>query len=365
MKLFFDARYIRTDFHDGISRYTHELSLALPQAAPDSTFLTFIISDEKQRDFLPKGAKTIKIHPATSWREPFTAFILNKFHPNVVATPLQSMGSFGRKFKLILNQQDMTYYKHITPPSRFLWYVRLAWRLYHLTYWPGRWTLNAADIVATVSETSKKEIEAAHLTKRPIIVVPNAARDLSEFLKKPVAQQDIPPKNLVFMGSLLPHKNALTLVKAMEFLPGRTLHLLSRGSAAYIEELKLAIPKDANIKFYGGVSDQRYATILANDAIMVSASRSEGFGLPLAEALKINVPCVVSDIPPFHEVAGQGALFADPNSPKDFAAKIKQLDDKGEREKLIKIGHKHIDTFSWEKSARVLLDAAQKLSKQS
>jgi len=362
MKFFFDARYIRTDFHDGISRYTHELAWALYKLKPDTTF---IISYEKQLSLLPKGAAHIKIHPVTSWKEPFTAFTLNRFHPEVVATPLQSMGSFGRQFKLILNQQDMTYYKHPTPPSNFPWYVRFAWRLYHFTYWPGRWTLNGADIVATVSETSKREIEKVHLTKRPIIVVPNAARDLSDFLKKPVTQKITSPKNLVFMGSLLPHKNAMTLVKAMEFLPDRTLHLLSRGSADYIKKLKAAVPNKAEVVFHNGVSDEEYAQILVDDAIMVSASKSEGFGLPLAEALKLGVPCVVSDIPPFHEVAGEGALFADPNDPKHFADKIMALDGKEAREKLIEIGRRHIDSFSWEQSARVLLGAAESLFDKS
>ena len=34
MRLFFDARYIRTDFHDGISRYTTELGNALAAITP-------------------------------------------------------------------------------------------------------------------------------------------------------------------------------------------------------------------------------------------------------------------------------------------------------------------------------------------
>ena len=34
MRLFFDARYIRTDFHDGISRFSHELAHAVFAAAP-------------------------------------------------------------------------------------------------------------------------------------------------------------------------------------------------------------------------------------------------------------------------------------------------------------------------------------------
>ena len=358
MKLFFDARYIRTDFHDGISRYSTELAAAL--YARDNS-ITFLICNNAQKQFLPERAKTQLIHAPTSWKEPFTAFALNHYHPDVVATPLQTMGGFGRQFKLILNQQDLTYYAHSAPPNNLSLPVRLLWRLYHLSYIPGRLTLNAADMVATVSETSKREIEKVHLTKRPIIVVPNAARDLSPLLKKPIKQGSSSPKNLVFMGSLLPHKNVITLVRMMKFLPGRTLHLLSSGSAEYIAELKRAIPEGADVVFHGGVSDEVYVNLLADDAIMVSASQSEGFGLPLAEALQLGVPAVVSDIPAFHEVAGDGALFCTPTDPRAFANAIASLDDQAVREKQVARGRAHIATFSWDASAKTLLDSAESL----
>lgn len=358
MKFFFDARYIRTDFHDGISRYTHELCLALYEL-DDS--ITFLISNQKQLTLLPKDVKHIKIHEVDSWKEPFTSLILNKYHPDVVATPLQTLGSFGRKFKLILNQQDMTYYKHATPPLHMSRPIRLLWWLYHLTYWPGRWTLNAADVVATVSRTSKEEIEKVKLTKRPVIVVSNAARDLTPFLKKTVVQLQTPPQNLVFMGAFTPYKNAQTLIAAMEYLPGRTLHLLSRVTKDRKAELEQLIPKHANVIFHNGVSDEQYAELLADDAIMVSASKSEGYGLPLAEALKLGVPAVVTDMLVFHEVAKECALYADPDSPKDFADKILSLDPLDKRRALIDAGKRQIETFSWSSSAKTLLDAADKI----
>lgn len=357
MKFFFDARYIRTDFHDGISRYTHELCLALYELDPS---VTFLISDEKQLALLPSDVHAIKIHDVDSWKEPFTSLVLNKYSPDVVATPLQTLGSFGRKFKLILNQQDMTYYKHATPPLHMSRSVRLLWRLYHASYWPGRWTLNAADIVATVSHTSKDEIEKVKLTKRPIIVVPNAARDLTPLLDTPLQQLKTPPKNLIYMGAFTPYKNAQTLIAAMEYLPGRTLHLLSRVTDKRKTELAHLIPKGASVIFHNGVSDTEYANLLANDAVMVSASKSEGYGLPLAEALKIGAPAVVTDMPVFHEVAGAGALFANPNNPKDFANKIISLDQLDTRAKLTTAGKRQIENFSWSNSAQVLHEAARK-----
>src|SRR5690606_21693348 len=117
-------------------------------------------------------------------------------------------------------------------------------------------------------------------TKRPIVVVPNAARDLSELLTSPPRVEGT-PKNLVYMGAFIPYKNVECLIRAMEFLPGRTLHLLSRIKPERKAQLRKLIPEGANVVFHGGVSDEEYAELLADNAIMVSASKSEGFGLPL------------------------------------------------------------------------------------
>ncbi len=79
--------------------------------------------------------------------------------------------------------------------------------------------------------------------------------------------------------------------------------------------------------------------------------------LPIAEALAMGVPVVVSDIPIFHEVAADGGLYFDPKSPKAFADQVIQLDDKKTRDELIKLGTKHARSFSWDTSARTLYNA--------
>lgn len=355
MKLLYDARYIRTDFHDGVSRYTTELGNALAKL----TKVTFIISDEKQKDFLPKKAKFVKIHPPVSVKEPFTSLILNKYKPDVVFSPMQVMGTMGRKFKVILTSHDMIFYHYNVAPIGQPLLVQLGWKAYHATTIPERIALNSADSVATVSYSVEREFKQAKLTKRPIIVVPNAPEDLSKFLKKQPA--GLKPRNLVYMGSLMEYKNPETLIKGMQYLPGYTLHILSRSSPARLDALKALVPKKANIIFYNGVTDQKYAELLANRGALVSASLDEGFGLPAVEALKIGVPAVLSNIPIFHEVAANGALYFEPNDPKDFARKIKELDNKSTRDQLIEHGKKHAKNFTWKDSAQTLLNAIKSL----
>jgi len=270
------------------------------------------------------------------------------------------MGSFGRQFKLILTLHDMIYYRHRTPPHQLNRAIGLGWRLYHATYLPQRLTLNGADAIATVSQTSKNDILKASLTKREVIVVPNAAQDLSQYLHRPINLAKT-PKNLMYMGSFMRYKNVETLVAGMKFLPGYTLHLLSRVTPNRKAELLTSAPKKAKIIFHDGVTDEQYAQLLADNAVMVSASRDEGYGLPLAEALKLGVPAVVSDLAIFHEVAGEGALYFSPKDPVAFADKVLQLADFDLRNQISSEGITHINQFDWHKSAKILLRTAKKL----
>jgi glycosyltransferase involved in cell wall biosynthesis len=349
MKLFFDARYTRTDYHDGVSTYSAKLGTALAKITP----VTFLISDEKQKKWFPADASFIKIHQPTSVKEPFTARLLNKYNPDVVYSPMQTIGTAGRNYKSVLTTHDMIYYRHKQPPRFLSLPVRFGWRVYHFSYLPERLLLKGADLLTTVSHTSAHDLQKAKMTKLPISVIYNAPHQFSNY---PVKHKKF-IKNIVYMGSFMPYKNTETLIKGMEWLPGRTLHLLSRISPKRKAQLEKLIPQDADIIFHNGVSDEAYEKLLADNAILASASLDEGYGIPIADAMNIGVPTVISDIPVFHEVGANGALYFDPKDPKAFAEQVQKLDDEAFRKKLIDRGVKHMKTFSWDTSARALYDA--------
>jgi glycosyltransferase involved in cell wall biosynthesis len=361
MRLFFDARYIRTDFHDGISRYSADLAAAVFDEAPErGVDVVFLICDDAQRMLLPDGARVLKIHAPTALREPLTAMILNRRRPDVVFTPMQTMGTLGRRFRLILTLHDMIYYRHRTPPRDLPGFVRLGWRLFHLSYVPQRITLNAADVVATVSKTSKRQFAQVRLTKRPVVVIPDAPQHLGELLP-PEAGVIGGARNLVYMGSFMPYKNVETLIRAMAKLPGRTLHLLSRISPKRRADLEQLVAAGTDVVFHDGVTDAEYARLLADRAVLVTTSLDEGYGLPIAEALAMGVPAVVSDLEIFHEVAGPGALYVDAEDPAAFAAAVASLDDDTARDAFVAAGSAHIAQFAWPRSASVLLDVVTDL----
>jgi glycosyltransferase involved in cell wall biosynthesis len=359
MKIFYDARWTRIDFHDGISRYT----AGVVQGFKDNNIpITLLIHDKRQLDKLPSDMPYVIVNNPISFRELFLARKLNKLGADVVCSPLQIMGSFGRKYKLILTLQDIIYYHRPKPPTNLPAYIRIVWRLFHCAKWPQRFILNAADYVATVSHQSKIFIQDMRLTDRDIVVVYNASSlDLSH-LKKNVSRT----KSIIYMGSFMPYKNVEVLIRGMKYLPhDYTLHLLTKVLPDRKKELETLIEPGVNVVFHNGTEDAEYIDLLQHATCLATGSTEEGFGLPIVEAQTVGTPVVCNDMAIFHEVAGNGALFFDNDSPKQFADHVLSLESEKLRQDLIKKGHEQAKKFTWKKSANALYGVCQKLVNKS
>ncbi|MET0726054.1 MAG: glycosyltransferase family 1 protein [Leifsonia sp.] len=348
MKVVFDARYTRIDHHDGISRYTANLLEELARLHP----VTMLISDHRQLDMLPDLPWQLVSSP-TSAAEPFVARAVNKLRPDIVFTPMQTMGSWGRRYALLLTVHDLIYYRNRTPPRDLPAAVRGLWRLYHLAWWPQRMLLNRADGVVTVSNTTAALIAEHALTTKPVTVVSNAAAPLPG-ADEAAARLRPERRRLVYMGSYMPYKNVETLVRAVDQLPGTELHLMSRVSEADRTRLQKLAP-GAALVFHDGATDAEYAQTLRSATALVTASRDEGFGIPLVEAMSVGTPVVVSDIPIFREIGGDAALYFDVDSPQALVAALTRLESPGEWERRSALALDRAATFTWASSARRLL----------
>ncbi|TFC53208.1 glycosyltransferase family 1 protein [Cryobacterium sp. TMT2-17-1] len=346
MRIVFDCRYTRFDRHDGISRYTAGLVTELGKLHP----VTMLINDHRQLDLLPDLPWQLVSAP-TSIREPFIALQINQLKPDVVFSPMQTMGSWGRKYRLLLTVHDLIYYRNRTPPRDLPGLLRLIWRLYHLSWWPQRMLLNRADGVVTVSETTRDLIRDNRLTRRPVTVIHNAADTRST---PPAGRAAAETGRLVYMGSFMPYKNVDTLVRAAAELPGHELHLMSQVSDQERERLT-ALATQATLVFHNGVTDEEYLRVLGSATALVTASLDEGFGIPLVEAMSLGIPVVVSDIPIFREIGGDAALYFDPASTDALALAVRRL-GAGEWAARSTASVIEAERFTWRDSARRLLE---------
>ncbi|MFE6966313.1 glycosyltransferase family 4 protein [Agromyces sp. NPDC057679] len=347
MRVVVDCRYTRIGHHDGISRFTAGLVTELAKLHP----VTMLVSDHRQLDMLPDLPWQLVSAP-TSAREPFVARQVRRLRPDIVFSPMQTMGSMGRDYRLLLTLHDLIYYENRTPPRDLPAPVRLLWRLYHLAWWPQRLLLNRADAVVTVSETTAGLIREHHLTDRPITVVSNASDDLG-VPELPRVRPD--GHRLVYMGSYMPYKNVDTLVKAVAALPDHELHLLSRIGREERERLTRLAP-EARLVFHDGVTDAAYAELLAGATALVHGSKAEGFGIPLIEAMRLGTPVVVSDIPIFREIGGDAALYFDPGDADDLVRALGDLESDDIWQEHSARSVERAAQYTWAGSAATLLE---------
>ena len=160
----------------------------------------------------------------------------------------------------------------------------------------------------------------------------------------------------------MPYKNVETLVKATSLLPDFTLHLLSRISDTDRARLSSMAP-GARLEFHNGTSDEEYFQLLSSATALVSASRDEGFGIPLVEAMSLGTPIVVSDIDIFHEIGGEVALFAPTDDAQAFADAILSLSDQDTWNRVAWKSREQAALFSWKKSATELFDVLVKVAR--
>ena len=246
VRIVVDCRYTRIGQHDGISRFTAGIVTELGKRHP----LTMLISDHRQLDMLPALPWQLVSSP-TSIREPLVALQVKKLRPDVVFTPMQTMGSWGRDYKLLLTLHDLIYYENRTPPRDLPLPVAAA-----LAALPPR-------LVAAADAPEPRRRASSRFPRRPrgssasttsptgpITVVPNAADELGA----PALPRARPEGHrLVYMGSYMPYKNVDTLVRAVAALPDHELHLMSRISRDERARLTRLAPQ-ARLVFHDGAT---------------------------------------------------------------------------------------------------------------
>ena len=167
----------------------------------------------------------------------------------------------------------------------------------------------------------------------------------------------------LFVGARsAPYKNFRVLLEAYSIFSARFPdgpHLVVAGPPCTAADRILLEGKKIvdRVRFTGIVATQELRTLYRRSTAFVFPSRYEGFGIPLLEAMEAGAPVLCSDSSCFPEIAGEAALYFDPEVPEAVADAMGRIWSFPEiRLDLIEKGRKRRSLFSWEKTARATWD---------
>lgn len=171
-------------------------------------------------------------------------------------------------------------------------------------------------------------------------------------------------KQLVYTGSLYPHKNIVLVLKALKKLPKYQLLVVGSRDVFQTQVRKMVARYKVKrqVKFLGYVPDQKLIKIYQESMALVQPSLSEGFGLTGIEAMASGTAVLASDIPIFHEIYQDQAFYFDPKDPASFISALEKVEF-AKREKIIKKNLALVKQYRWqdlaELSCRVYLTILQ------
>jgi glycosyltransferase involved in cell wall biosynthesis len=166
---------------------------------------------------------------------------------------------------------------------------------------------------------------------------------------------------LLTVSAKRPHKNLSTLLDALARLPPerRPVLVMPGYPTPHEQELRVRARElglESHTRFPPWTDDGELEGLYAAAAAFVFPSLSEGFGLPVLEAMRRGVPVACSNNGAVAEVADEAALLFDPGSPRSIAEAIERLlTDREYAERLKPAGRRRAAEFTWERTARATL----------
>jgi glycosyltransferase involved in cell wall biosynthesis len=227
-----------------------------------------------------------------------------------------------------------------------------------------------SDLIITPTESVKREV-CRHLGVRAdkVRAIPSAARRSFQSLPFPQTaavrkRLGIEEEFLLFVGTLEPRKNLLTLLRAFARIVSRTdlsPQLVIAGGEGWLMDEMFDFIRQADLSgrllFTGYLSDEDLRALYSSCKVFIYPSIYEGFGLPPLEALACGAPVIAGRIEALQETLGNAARLVEPLDVDALAGNILELmQDEGQRLALAAAGPAQAAKFSWAETARLTLE---------
>jgi glycosyltransferase involved in cell wall biosynthesis len=228
--------------------------------------------------------------------------------------------------------------------------------------------------IATVSEYSRQDIvQTFGYQPDKIDVVYNGVNEIFRPVDAGVAQevrnrytQSAP--YFIYVGALNKRKNIENMLRAFDAFKHSTQNphkLLIVGQPMFgsgsLRKAYSEMKHKADVVFVGRLYEEELKDAVAAAQALVLVSHFEGFGIPIIEAMKCDVPVITSNQTSMPEVAGDAALLVEPASIDSIAHAMQRIAaEPGLRNQMIQKGRVACSRFSWEKTGEKMWECIHK-----
>jgi glycosyltransferase involved in cell wall biosynthesis len=235
------------------------------------------------------------------------------------------------------------------------------------------WNARVASRVIAISEATRSDlIQHYRISPERIRVVHHGVepRFRPTTDGAALARYNLPPRYLLYLGTLQPRKNLERLLQAYARLPGDAPPLVLAGARGwYFERIAAAIAAlglGERVLLPGYVADEDVPALLTGATALVYPSLYEGFGLPALEAMACGTAVIAARTSSLPEVVGEAGLLVDPLSVEEIAAAMQRLlADAALRADLGRRGRERAALFSWDRCARETLAVIEGVQREA
>ncbi len=191
-----------------------------------------------------------------------------------------------------------------------------------------------ADIVIAISEQTKRDIERFYfVSSQKIRVIYQACGEI--FFRESSGNDggrvklkyNLPFEYLLYVGTIEPRKNLLTILKALLLVEDIPLVVIGRKREYFnkVNEFVKQNNLQKRVFFPENVLTQDLPDIYQGAKALIYPSEFEGFGIPIIEALTSKIPVITSNDEVFREAGGPDSIYVDPHNHELIAAEIQKL----------------------------------------
>jgi glycosyltransferase involved in cell wall biosynthesis len=378
MKIGFDAKRAFNN-KSGLGNYSRNLIKSIVKLSPSDDYFLFNTEESryKLQNIVEKKSNIHMAVPQSFWAREFTGW-WRSYGITKDANKLQLDLYHGLSNELPLNAVAMKAKKIVTIHDLIFlrypdFYKAADRKIYTIK---TQKACEMADAIVAVSHQTKSDlIELMNVPEEKIHVVYQSCDDIffhsSDYsTNEHSPEKYLPEEFILYVGTIEQRKNLSALVKAIHELDKSlkaTLVVVGKETN-YSKEVKAYVERyglEKRVIFMKSVSNALMPLIYRKAKAFIYPSLYEGFGIPILEALVSKVPVITTRGGCFHESAGPGSLFVDPDNATELAEAISLvLTNENKRKEMIKTGYAYAQQFKPEVCAQNIYALYQSVMKQ-